>query len=235
MPLGTDIIQLAEDHIGESYVLGERAPMNHAEWRGPWDCAEFASWCVYQATGILYGTRPRNDPVRADAYTGYWKRQAKKDKAYISVEEAAHIPGACVLRIPASQRSGHIVFSDGQGGTIEAHSREHGVCRKSLSGRRWDTGILVPGVQYVTNISASSARILIPEGIILRLTKPMMQGSIVRAVQNELQRRGYFPGTIDGIYGPQVESSVIRFQAASGLVADGEIGELTFAALEIRP
>lgn len=233
MSSGNAILQLAADHIGEPYIFGARAPMNNSGWRGPWDCAEFVSWCVFQTTRILYGTVPKNDPILADAYTGYWAQQATADSAYISVEAAARIPGACVLRIPSSLGAGHIVFSDGAGGTLEAHSTAKGVCRQSLSGRRWDSGILVPGVQYFTNILPPDSIVSNPTGIILRVTSPLMQGSLVQEVQEKLASQGYFPGAIDGIYGAQVESAVIAFQAANGLVPDGEVGVLTFAALGI--
>ena len=97
---------------------------------------------MYQATEILYETRPRENPTLADAYTGYWAEQAKSDDTFISVEEAARIPGACVLRSPTSNRGGHIVVSDGLGGTIEAHSTNRGVIQHSLTNRRWDAGVL---------------------------------------------------------------------------------------------
>jgi len=62
----------------------------------------------------------------------------------------------------------------------------------------------------------------------------MMKGALVKTVQEALASRGYFPGRIDEVYGPQTESAVIKFQADHGLVPDGEVGELTFAALGIR-
>jgi N-acetylmuramoyl-L-alanine amidase len=133
MSSGDRIVELARQHLGEQYIFGARVPTNNPGWIGPWDCAGFASWCVYQATGILYGTEPRDSSILADAYTGYWAAQAKADNAFISVEDAARIPGACVLRIPKPGRRGHIVLSDGQGGTIEAHSANRGVIQHALA------------------------------------------------------------------------------------------------------
>src|SRR5438874_941604 len=52
---GERILQLGRRHIGEPYVLGSLAPKNNPKWKGPWDCAEFASWLVFQAAGVLYG------------------------------------------------------------------------------------------------------------------------------------------------------------------------------------
>ena len=86
---GDDILDLARRHLGEQYIFGARAPMGNAGWRGPWDCAEFASWCVFQASGILYGVQPRQDPIRADAFTGFWAEQASHDGATVTIENGA--------------------------------------------------------------------------------------------------------------------------------------------------
>ncbi|MGH7807282.1 MAG: peptidoglycan-binding protein [Thermodesulfobacteriota bacterium] len=225
------ILDLASKHLGEQYVLGARAPMTDSNWKGPWDCAEFVSWCIYQTSGILYGTEPQNDPVRADAFTGFWTQQARRDNAIISIEDAAKIPAACLLRAPGSQRTGHIVFSDGKGGTIEAHSSKTGVIRNTVSGRRWDFGVLVPGVNYLMN--EKPVEIVQPK-IILRVTSPFMKGPLVQKVQEILADKGYHPGDIDGIYGPQTESAVLEFQNDNGLVPDGEVGKTTFESMGIE-
>lgn len=147
-PTGQQLLELARAHIGERYVLGAFAPKNAADWRGPWDCAELASWVVYQVSRILYGVHSANDdPERADAYTGYWARDVRIRGTPVTVAEATLIPGAFVLRSPAERR-GHIVVSDGLGGTVEAHSAARGVCASVLQGRIWTTGILVPGIDY---------------------------------------------------------------------------------------
>src|SRR5207244_13293080 len=86
---GERILQLGRKHIGEPYVLGALAPKNNPRWKGPWDCAEFASWLVFQAAGVLYGCESNSgEPASADAYTGYWARDAGDLGAKISVEQA---------------------------------------------------------------------------------------------------------------------------------------------------
>lgn len=229
---GADIVRIATAHVGEPYVLGARAPMSNSGWKGPWDCAEFVSWCVYQASGILFGTEPRNNPVLADAYTGYWASQAQKGSYTISVEEAALIQGAAVLRIPHTGAIGHIVISDGKGGTLEAHSHKTGVIRSTLSDRRWDFGVLVPGIQYLR--ADEAVQLTVPDtNAILRLTQPLTQGRFVLAVQKALDAKGEPVGTIDGVYGPQTAHAVANFQAKAGLVVDGEVGPKTWEALGI--
>ncbi len=225
---GDAILQLALAHEGEKYVLGARAPMANAGWHGPWDCAEFASWCLYQASGILFGVEPRNDPVRADAYSGFWVSQAREAGATISIEQAARIAGAFVVRVPMSSRVGHIVISDGKGGTIEAHSSNTGVIRNTLAGRRWDLAVLVPGIDYAMGEDEVH---IAPPARVIRLTQPITSGTLVRKIQVALISLGYAVGSVDGKYGPQTESAVQGFQNDRGLVPDGEVGERTLAAL----
>lgn len=226
----TDVFNLAIKHLGEPYVLGARAPMANSKWKGPWDCAEFASWCLFQGTGVLFGVMPRNNPVTADAFTGFWADQARDANAIVPIETAARTIGAFLVRKPAPGKIGHIVISDGKGGTVEAHSSRTGVIRNTLAGRRWDMGIIIPGVV------AHAAPDLPPIEVAtrtLRVESPLIAGEIVKVVQKELLRRGFFPGTADGVYGPQTADAVRQFQAQKGLVADGEVGPATFKALKI--
>ena len=53
----------------------------------------------------------------------------------------------------------------------------------------------------------------------------------VRAVQRTLRSLGWQPGPVDGLYGPRTQAAVTRFQAASGLTADGVVGPGTRQAL----
>ncbi|MFJ1915262.1 peptidoglycan-binding protein [Streptomyces sp. NPDC088147] len=56
-------------------------------------------------------------------------------------------------------------------------------------------------------------------------------GPDVVEVQCHLQRHGFDPGEIDGLYGPGVESAVQEFQKARRLVSDGIVGPDTWAEL----
>ena len=133
MGTGKEVLQLARQHIDEKYILGTFVPKDHHQWRGPWDCAEFASWLIYQVGEFLYGCEKNGgDPARADAYTGYWQRDAKKLGTIIPIDQAARTPGAAVLRVPAAEATGHVVISDGAGGTVEAHSSKRGVIASTL-------------------------------------------------------------------------------------------------------
>ena len=119
--------------------------------------------------------------------------------------------------------------SDGAGGTIEAHSAARGVVQSTLQGRRWDFGILPPGIAYA---AGSPAVVLPPRFAILCQGDT---GATVRVIQRELGRAGFDPGLIDGVFGSRTQAAVIAFQAAHGLVADGEVGSATAAALGVPP
>lgn len=232
MPSGHDLLKKASPHVGEQYHLGVLVPKDNAQWKGPWDCAEFASWCVFQVSERLYGCdNNHGNAVRADAYSGYWQRDAATIGQTISVALAAQTPGAAVLRYPQPNLIGHVVFSDGAGGTVEAHSTATGVIRSTLSGRRWDVGVLVPGIEYA---HAAGPTVVTPPLLVIRLTTPLTRGAMVKDIQRTLKAAGFHPGAIDGIYGMQTVAAVSAFQIANGLVADGEVGRETATVLGIQ-
>jgi hypothetical protein len=232
MQTGQDMVRLASAHVGEQYVLGVLVPKDLPTWTGPWDCSEFASWLVFQVGTILYGCdRDRGDPSTADAFTGYWHRDAIGLGQIISIETAASTPGAAILRIPQAGATGHIVVSDGNGGTVEAHSSRDGIIQSVVSGRRWDMGILVPGINYE---QGSLIPISPPPTTVYRLTIPMMIGDQVRQIQQALKSAGCDPGVMDGQFGPHTHAAVVAFQLLHGLLPDGEVGPTTAAELGLQ-
>lgn len=229
---GQDVLQLAQRHVSEKYVLGVLVPKDNASWTGPWDCAEFASWLMFQTAKILYGcNRDYGDPSTTDAYTGYWERDAKTLGQITSVDQAARTPGAAVLRIPQAGATGHIVISDGLGGTVEAHSSKEGVIQSTLAARRWDVAIQLSGIAYTQGPSVAVAG---PTTDIYRLTTPLMAGNKIQEIQQALKARGFDPGLIDGEFGPHTQAAVVAFQVVNGLIADGEVGLKTAASLGIQ-
>jgi N-acetylmuramoyl-L-alanine amidase len=227
---GDQIVALARRHVGERYVFGALVPKDNANWTGPWDCAEFASWLVYQTAGRLYGCNDDGtSPSRADAYTGYWARDASTLGTRVSIDDAKRTPGAAVLRHSAG--SGHIVISDGRGGTVEAQSSRTGVVVSRLDGRRWDTGVLVPGIEYASrsDIAAHAP----PSVAIFRLAEPPMKGDTVEAIQRALKTLGFDPGPLDGEFGPMTDKAVRAFQLTRRLLVDGEVGPRTARSLGI--
>jgi len=172
---GAAIVSLAQQHVGEQYYLGAIVPKNNPNWKGKWNCSEFTSWLVFQVAGILYGCdRDSGDPATAHAYTGYWARDASNLGQIIPLDQAARTPGANVLRLPTQKETGHIVISDGTGGTVEAHSHVDGVISSTLHNRRWDMGILVPEISYS---ESQPITVTPPSSTIYRLMTPPMTGT----------------------------------------------------------
>lgn len=228
---GKSLLRLARAHVGETYVLGAKVPKGNPEWRGPWDCAEFASWCVYQSTGKLFGCKPKlQGPDVADAYTGWWMEDAKRLRVTVSIAEAVATPGAFLLRAPEGGAIGHVVISAGDGGTVEAHSTRRGVIEGRVDGRRWHTGVLVPGIAVEMRDDPVPPK---RPSLVLRVKKPFMRGELVKDVQRRLRKKGFHSGPIDGIYGPQTAAAVQAFQLAKGMLVDGEVGRGTAKQLGV--
>lgn len=225
---GEDVLKTAEAHLGEPYVLGARAELDNADYKGPWDCAEFASWCVFQTYGVLFGTTQYG--AGPDPYSGAWIEQARAASMLVGANEAAHTPGAVLLRARGAGLIGHVAISDGTGGTIEARGSRYGVVRAPAAGRLWHHGCHVPGVRYTPN--PPRARVEPPS--LLELAGPLMRGSWVKAVQEALRRHGFDPGPADGIYGRRTAKAVTAFQARAGLVPDAITGPETARALGLH-
>lgn len=231
MPTGLEMLELALTRVGQPYrnVL---VPKNDPHWSGPWDCAEFMSWLVYQTSGLLYGcTDPQGSPALTEAYTGAWKADAARRGRKVSVDLAAATPGGILLRYPpAPGRMGHIGISDGRGKLVEAHSTAEGVTRHhGVAGRRWDTGVFIPGFAYET---AAPTRVD-PPAFIYRIGAPNMRATVIEAIQNALKAAGVGPGVSDGRYGPNTVAAVAAFQSSHGLIVDGEVGAQTAAKLGV--
>jgi N-acetylmuramoyl-L-alanine amidase len=230
---GEMLVEIAGKHtnVGEKYRLGALVPKNDRDYHGPWDCSEFISWCVFQTVGILYGCEDNGrNPAKADAWTGYWERDARRLGRMISVQEAAGIPGAVILRFPPSTGVGHIVLSDGRGGTLEAKGTAFGVVTDVIKGRRWNTGILIDGIAYQP-----------PSGDV-QFTPPVkvyfvgavgMDRNVIEAIQEKLRSAEFDPGPTNGEFGDLTADAVLAFQMQNNLMVDGEVGPETAKALGV--
>lgn len=231
MSTGQGMLARARQHIGEQYD-NVVVPKNNPDWHGPWDCAEFMSWLVYQEARFLYGCIDDAAPAAvADAYTGGWQTDSGRLGIRVSVEVAAGTVGGIVLRFPpAPGTMGHIAICDGQGGTVEAKGHAYGVVADTVQERSWDTGVLVPGITYDPAIPFDWRR----PAVLYAWDAPNMRRDKILEIQQALAAGGFDPGPIDGIFGLNTVAAVAAFQRSKGLVVDGEVGPQTSNALGIQ-
>lgn len=232
MKTAAEFVELANAHRGETYILGAFAPKSNANWKGPWDCAEFVSWVTFQSTSLLLGCTDNNaDPAKADAYSGAWARDAAASHRTVSIGQAKATVGAVLVRKPVPGGIGHVAISLGDGRTIEAHSAKKGVSNQSVDGRRWDLAMLIPLIEYPAELPV--AVFSPPGGLVLRLTFPPMQGALIKKVQKALKSLGIDPGEIDGVYGHHTAAAVRAFQLQAELAPDEEVGNVTLLKLGV--
>ncbi len=67
------------------------------------------------------------------------------------------------------------------------------------------------------------------------LYKKGSSGPTVSEIQTRLKNWGYYSGSVDGVYGSLTEKAVRWFQRKNGLQVDGQVGDLTLAALGMTP
>ena len=61
------------------------------------------------------------------------------------------------------------------------------------------------------------------------------QEFFVRELQTSLQKSGHYKGTIDGLFGPNTERAVVKFQRANNMLQDGVVGDRTWKRLIRSP
>lgn len=240
MLAGSDVIEIAESRLGQKYVFGARAPLDNPNWNGPWDCAEYISWCVYQAYGLIFGAGRVTKPSKAEPYSGYWYDDAVKRGIAIDWQDALRIPGAVLVRRPTPGKIGHVAFAVGDGQhTLEARGAKFGVGRFDKADKRsWTLGCLLPGVNYDSaprrldkkQLASAKKPSSMPAGY-LWLQEPNLKGPEVVAVQKAVRSKGVDPGPIDGEFGPLTHAAVVAFQLNAGVEVDGVVGPSTAKAL----
>ncbi|MET0946032.1 MAG: peptidoglycan-binding domain-containing protein [Flavobacterium sp.] len=226
MTTGKKLVEIANQHIGEKYIFGSKVPYNNLNYTGPWDCAEFISWCVYKATDLLIGVK------NGEAYTGFWAADAKTKCTEISIEKATITPGAILLRIPNGSMIGHIVFSDGKSQTVEAMSSKKGVTNGIITGRTWHKALLINGVSYTENLETITKTYKEPKYYFFLNTIPIKDPLILKAKQ-ALLKLGINPGNLNDSYDLNMQIAVHNYQLMKGLIVDGIMGKQTLKSLKV--
>jgi hypothetical protein len=129
--------------------MGADVPFDDPNYKGPWDCAEFCSWVVYKVAGIIIGCIDNTKPIKKlEPYSDAWYNDGLSAIKKVSYNEAVNTPGAVMVRRPTSERSGHVVFSQGNGKTIEAMDSRRDVTESSPRNRIWNVCFLIDGIDY---------------------------------------------------------------------------------------
>jgi peptidoglycan hydrolase-like protein with peptidoglycan-binding domain len=64
---------------------------------------------------------------------------------------------------------------------------------------------------------------------------PRMPGEIINDIQRELARRGYYDGTVDGLYGPRTDAAIRDFEQAAAFKPSTEPNEALLQAIVRAP
>ena len=132
-------IAAALSQIGKPYVFAaEVSPAEPSP--AAFDCSELVEWASHRAGAPL----PDGSGNQIAA--------CERAGTVISLEEARRTRGALLFRrprpIPGGWAPGHVAVSLGDGTTVEAMDRAHGVCRGRADRPGFDLGALVPGLDY---------------------------------------------------------------------------------------
>ncbi|MBA3421359.1 MAG: peptidoglycan-binding protein [Thermoleophilaceae bacterium] len=122
----------------------------------------------------------------------------------------------------ARQIAGLLGFPSWRGGVL---TTSRGAARAQLLWRTTQGGNHFNHVHFGVRISGRVATGM------PRLTRPRMQGKEIRLIQGRLVEHGFGPLDVDGIFGPDTEAAVRRFQEARDLDVDGIVGSRTRGAL----
>jgi peptidoglycan hydrolase-like protein with peptidoglycan-binding domain len=82
--------------------------------------------------------------------------------------------------------------------------------------------------ESATSVESGPAKVLEPKGLdIIRV------GISGRELQRALKAAGVYEGKVDGMVGPRTKASVVEFQKAHSLKADGVVGQKTWSELKV--
>ena len=92
-------------------------------------------------------------------------------------------------------------------------------------------GLIADGVLGPqTNIALDGARWKLGDRMLSYIPGHMIQGDDVAELQERLLSLGFSPNRVDGVFGPNTEQAVRRFQGGVGLAVDGSAGPETLRA-----
>lgn len=89
---------------------------------------------------------------------------------------------------------------------------------------------ILPGIPLLLLVPAAAASAdMNPSGFVVAQAqqKPLAgnKESVTSQVQEELKKRGYYDGPVDGTVSPKTRSAAMRFQSDAGLPVSGSVNE----------
>ena len=143
MTTALDLVSLLVSQDGDTYEFGHEVSPDDIN-PAVFDCSELVQW----GCGRL--------KIKPEMPDGSWHqyRHCKKHCPPTSVERAILTPGTLLFRFVGDPETGgrpkeaHVAVSLGNGMTIEARSKKHGVGVFSAEGRGWTHAGQVPGLKY---------------------------------------------------------------------------------------
>ena len=199
----------------------------------PW-CCVFANWCYLNAFGYDVGSRLTYGGTAACSASAqlfmnngaYVHIPEIGDQAFFNVSGGINHTGI-VVAVEGT------IFTTVEGNYSDKVSLvQHNVGHADVAGFGRPCWKIVQGESFVPSDGDSSDDPFpVPHSKVLRKG---MSGDDVRQLQEALIELGYDvgPDGADGQFGKNTYNAVIAFQKDHGLVADGEVGPLTYAAIE---
>ena len=208
--------------------------------------------CVGLIKGYLWTEGPEDGSPKYNPYqdvsvSGLYTHCTRKG----TLGSIPDVPGVCVFMADM----GHVGVYVGGGKTVEATGHARGVIESDLRTRGWSLWGMPEWIDYSEPAEPVSApdtgagsepaapQPEEPAPYTYKVALPLLRygsrGGYVSAAQALLLARGYSVGgphssgreIPDGDYGPSTRNAVQLFQTRAGLLADGELGGDTWAAL----
>lgn len=141
-------------------------------------------------------------------------------KLAAAVPLSALKPGDLVF--DKTSEAGHVGVYIGDGKVIESRGRDYGVVKRPTAEGGWKAAGRLSWFSDVVPPLTRNLKYI--EG-------DLMKGEDVKQCQEQLLRKGYTPGTPDGVFGIKTKNAVIAFQKDNKLEVDGVVGQNTWKAL----
>lgn len=137
-----------------------------------------------------------------------------------TVSLSALKPGDLVF--DKTSEAGHVGVYVGDGKVIESRGRDYGVVKRPTAEGGWKAAGRLDWFSDTVPVLTRNLKYV--EG-------DLMRGEDVKQCQEQLLRKGYEPGTPDGVFGKKTLEAVKKFQGEHNLTVDGVVGQNTWNAL----